>query len=248
MEKFSFYSLLTILFSGFIFILMINGIYEVILFGDVPAEELKNSITGRIMSNWETLLVASVVVGSAIYAFSFFLVNNWKFIYRFPGLCVNVTKLFYQNQMPSFMYEKLNNKAKEWYGKDIFPENSIYGRLPDVEKENIVKLQGEFYDRMYYELDYEGKLEAAKEFQSIYIFFRNLFISSVIALLLLIVVIIINVFQHGFLEAFNTSCVILSIYIGIFILSIAVAKWFRKRMVSKMYWYFYIHLNCKKSS
>jgi hypothetical protein len=168
-------------------------------------------------------------------------------VYRLSGLYTPVSQLFFRLQLPEAVTETLNRRADQWYGKAIFTTSAIYKTLPEQEQAELEKMQDEFYDRMYYELDYAGKLDVAKAFQSFYFFFRAVFIATLLSALIGIVLYLLHFIaclQIAAPEAAKLCCTggaLLLLLCG----SVAIARWYRKRMVHKMYWYFYTHINLK---
>ncbi|WP_446784624.1 type VI-B CRISPR accessory protein Csx27, partial [Macellibacteroides fermentans] len=109
----------------------------------------------------------------------------------------------------------------------------------------LCKLREDFYDRMYYTLELSKNNEHPKTFQSFYFFFRQLVLACFILLLLSLVL-----YGLSCLNALSLSkpdwgslTAFASLIILILITSIILARWYRKRMVEKMYWFFYIYIN-----
>jgi len=238
MEKFSLYDLLSVLFPGVIFLYILDGVRTA--FGIAP----DFALTDR----WEVIIVLSVLFGAAVYVVSFRLVSQCKWVYRFCGIYTHVTVLYNELGLQGIIGKTLNKRANEWYEQDLYFSKDDFSRLSVEEQKEKTNLQDEFYDRMYYELDYEEKLETAKSFQSFYLFFRNVFVASVLGILFLwFFQLVYSIPLFGLEPA---GCKPLFSLSGIFVLvalvSVYIARWYRKRMVMKMYWYFYSHINTKK--
>lgn len=235
MQKFSLYDILTVLFPGILFLFMLNKIRQI--FGFFPRYNLTEQ--------WDVIIVLSFLLGTFIYVISFSCIKTkLKFLYTWSKIYQHVTVLFYKCQFPTFLYKQLNKKSTEWYTKEIFPRKEEYLALTDNKKKEIRHLQDEFYDRMYYELDYNQKLNVAITFQSFYLFFRNLFIASTFSIILLIILILTNSICP-FTDTGNEVWCMLAELLFVITLSIFIGRWYRQRMVYKMYWYFYSYINDK---
>ncbi len=238
MQKFSLYDLLSVLFPGVIFLYMLDEIRK--LFCLLPLCDLTKQ--------WDVILILSVIFGAVIYVVSFWLVHHWQWLYKFIGIYKHITQIYNQSDWHKHLGEGLNRRANEWYGSDIFLPVEAFNQLPKSEQEVISKKQDEFYDRMYYELDYLGKLEVPKAFQSFYLFFRNLFLASLVSALVLVVTYLINL-----IPALNLAYVdgerfgyLLALFVVTAAMSVVIARWYRQRMLHKMYWFFYTHINAQK--
>ncbi|MHB9141786.1 MAG: type VI-B CRISPR accessory protein Csx27, partial [Paludibacter sp.] len=182
MEKFSLYDLLAVLFPGVIFLYMLNIIREI--FSIFPNYELTDS--------WEILLVMAIVSGGVIYVISFLLTSRLKWWYKITQMYQQISGLYQTSDIHETIGTVLNKRANEWYGNDIFFSQSDYNQLPESQKDEVCKLQDNFYDRMYYELDYAGKLTTPKSFQSFYLFFRNVFVATAISIFVLLMLYLVN--------------------------------------------------------
>jgi hypothetical protein len=239
MEKFSIYNLLGLILPGAVLIFMLDILRNI--FGILPEYTLTDS--------WETIVLVSIILGAILYVTTLQAVNNKKLNKHVWGLYKHVTDLYLgMKSLHSFMNETFNKRANEWYGKDIYISNDEYHRLTPEKQTEIKDLQDEFYDRMYYELDYENKNEIPKNFQSFYFFFRQLTLACLISFMALLLLTGLSLLP--FLEC-TTPCMIeiITYFMGIgllFIVSIWLGRWYRQRMVLKMYWAFYTHINLKK--
>jgi hypothetical protein len=201
-----------------------------------------------LTKQWDIILILSVVFGSVIYVVSFWLVCHWQCLYKSIGIYRHVTQIYNQSDWHKHLGEGLNRRANEWYGSDIFLPVEAFNELPESEQEGISEKQDEFYDRMYYELDYLGKLDVPKAFQSFYLFFRNLFLASLVSALALVVTYLINLvgtLNFAYVDGGRFGY-LLALFVVTAVLSVVIARWYRQRMVHKMYWFFYTHINAQK--
>lgn len=239
MEKFSIYDLLGLILPGAVLIFMLDILRNI--FSINPEYTLTD--------NWETIVLVSIIAGAILYVSTQQTVNNIKLNKHIMGLYKNVTVLYLEmNSLHSIMNKTLNIRSNSWYGKDIFISNEEFNQLTFEEKNEIKILNDEFYDRMYYELEYEKKNDVPKNFQSFYFFFRQLTFACLFSLLMTLVL-----FALSFLTCWQypepSFIDVISCFIGILLLlftSIWLGRWYRQRMVFKMYWSFYTYLNLKK--
>ncbi len=239
MDKFSIYDLLGLILPGAVLIFLLNTIR--MIFGIFP----KYNFT----DNWEIIVLFSIILGAILYMMGFILVNKTKWFPQFFGVYKSTGELYMEmTELHNTMNKQLNKRATEWYGKPIFPDIESYTLLPKKEKEKLSHLHGNFYERMYYELDYNEKLSIPKSFQGFYFFFRQLIIATSISIVVLMVC-----FAMSFFNWWSADTISLYEFIGYFVFLVIVillftwlARWYRKRMVTKMYWYFYMHINSQK--
>lgn len=227
MKKFTLYDFLSLILPGIIFLFFCNALNE--LFCVFPTILKSRNLGMDIVIS----LCFIIIFGAVLYTSSFYLIKkNWY------------NHIF---GMHKLMNQTLNQKANEWYKKDIFFNKKDFATLYDKSKKEINDLQDLYYDQMYYELDYHNKIEHAKGFQSFYFFFRQTALVCVILLLFIVILFSLHFIQDIHLHTpsytklfFFSICIIF-----LQIISIQLAKWYRKSMVSKMYWTFFTHLNQK---
>ncbi|MFT4073370.1 MAG: CRISPR-associated protein Csx27 [Dysgonamonadaceae bacterium] len=236
MQKFSLYDILTVLFPGVIFLFILDKIR--LLSGCF--------LTYNLTSQWDVIILLSVFLGASVYVLSFSLTApKFLWFYTVLKLYQPVSDLFYQCSFPRAVVQLLNRRSIKWYERELFPTKEVFISLSEDDRKEICDLQDEYYDRMYYELDYERRLDKAITFQSFYLFFRNLVIVSFGGLLLLVCVTFWNLISlsNGITEDVVFLFVVLML---LAFLSVWIARWYRRRMVHKMYWYFYSHINAKQ--
>lgn len=240
MDKFSLYDFLGLLLPGVIFIFISNTLYE--FYGIYP--ELLETL------NWEIhisiALCFAIIIGALFFASNFYLAKKVKWFNRFFGMYKHVAELYLQ--MPflhKLMNQTLNKKANEWYQKDVFFEKNDFDKLDEETKNEINDLQEEYYDRMYYELEYHDKIENSKTVQSFYFFFRQTALAFILLLLFVAVLSILQLFSCLHLSSPDSFKIIwFAIFlVSMLFISVKLAKWYRERMVMKMYWAYFTHLN-----
>lgn len=238
MEKFSLYDLLSVLLPGVYFTYMLDEIRN--MFGWLPLYSLS--------AQWEVLIILSIFFGAMIYIISFWLVSHCKWFYRILGMHQNITTLYYKTNMNHVFANTLNKKANEWYEHRIFLDADEFKSLSSEETSKITDEQDSFYERMYYELDYSHKLDVPKSFQSYYFFFRNVFLASIVSFIIQCIAFLFSMNPEVQCNELNWTKIIplSSVLIGAMFISLFIARWYRQRMVHKMYWFFYTHINSQK--
>lgn len=240
MEKFSFYDFLGLLLPGVIFVFFANTINN--LYGVYPI--LFETVDWKV--DISILLCFALIIGAVLYTSNFYFVNKTKWYNQLFGMYNPVADLYLEMKfLHQLMNKTLNQKAKEWYGKNIFFNNKDFDEMNIKEKNDVKDLQDEYYERMYYELEYIGKNEHAKTFHSFYFFFRQTALACIVLLIAEIVLQVLSHFSYFNLKTPDTCSFLwlaglLSILLFI---SVLLARWYRKRMVMKMYWAYFTHLN-----
>jgi hypothetical protein len=181
MEKFSLYDFLGLLLPGVLFIFFISLILNLI------GIDINLFSTSEWMLDLGLSLSLVIILGAIFYAGNFYLIKRHWYskvfgMYKDVSLLLMECKDVYEMISPT-----INAKAKDWYGRDIFP-------LPEkqtvADKKNTAeldKLRDSFYDRMYYELEYHEKIENPKTMQSFYFFFRQSALACTILMLIIAV-------------------------------------------------------------
>jgi len=239
MTKFSLYDLLGLLLPGVILVWLLNvlnSLFRVLPFPIIP-------------SNWKIgfgiLFCLALIAGASLYVFNFRLAK-WAFYKRTTKIYKHVAELYLEmGWAHQMMNGTLNYKARKWYNREIFFDKASFNGLPPSEQEKIKLLQDEYYDRMYYELDYQEKMEHARTFQSFYFFFRQSFSVCWLGIFLIAALQIICFTTHNWLlqPALKPLAILLIALSLAFFLTLTLARWYRKRMVMKMYWAYFSHLN-----
>lgn len=240
MEKFSIYDLIGLLLPGYVFVYfckLLNFTFEV--FPDFFILSDNEIGIGIIIS-------LALIFGSLLFALNFFLVKKVKWYSKTLGIYKPVADLYLNmNDLHRTMNDTLNLKSQIWFGRKIFYDSKEFAEIKNDKKKHVRELQNDFYDRMYYELEHEDKLENARTVQSFYYFFRQLVTTFI---LLMGTTILLEVLSNFDLFSFKHPEDSLIVWLFIFflsnlIISIILARWFRKRMVMKMYWAYFSHLS-----
>lgn len=206
MSKFSLYFIMSVLLPGsfpvFVFLL---------LFKDVTLPVNDSELLTLCL-----YLIAAVFLGVLIHTIGDVLLK----FYRAIGIHYPIYSIYSKLKLPGIIQIFFEDTCKKHFDKDKTEKGCM--------KNNCSKL----YDWMYYTLEAEEKIEAAKSFQSFYYFFRNFF---TMAVLLIIPVMIINIRMSW---PKNESIIFFAL-LFILISSYWFARLYRKKMVEKMFWTFF---------
>jgi len=239
MVKFSLYDFLGLLLPGVIFLFFCNTINK--LYGLFPLQV--QSVDWKI--NVGISLCFALIIGATLYASNFYLVNKTKWYNRLFGMYKHVADLYTDMNFRHLpMNENLNKKAQDWFAKDVFYSKENLDQLADDERKEIRELQDAYYDRMYYELEYEEKNEQPKTIQSFYYFFRQTALACISLLLLHSVLFALSFIPCSCLNSPDTSSALWlgAILLIILFISVRLARWYRKFMTMKMYWAYFTHI------
>ncbi len=212
MEKISLYDLLSVLLPGAILTLAIK-----MLIFDLNINLAINNFDIDKHFSLTIFLTTSIFLGSLVNALTW---KAQKFIHKdflFGSISSVYKKIGYttfQNIKPFFneLHIKLVGKEKS----DTY-----------TEKEKISHVWSE----IYYELEAKQQIGVPKNFQSFYFFFRNFFTTGLILIIFhLVYFIFTGDYKYlGFL-GIDVFAVISSVLAG---------KWYRKKMIERLFWTYY---------
>ncbi|MCG8412499.1 MAG: CRISPR-associated protein Csx27 [Bacteroidales bacterium] len=243
MDKFSLYDLLGLLLPGTFFLFLSSLITQksefIYIYNiDIPV------LFGNF--NWIIILCFALMLGAVLYSANFYFIDK-KWYNQIFGMYKHVAYLFFEiRYTDKTMFDVFNKKSTEWYNKQIFITQNDYNLLSMDKQNEIKKYHSEFYDRMYYELEYLNKNDHSKTFHSFYFFFRQIALACIILLLSILIIITLQFIFR--LRPTTQHLIPIAIFlIGILIISIFLARWYRKRKVYKMYWTYFTHLILTKN-
>lgn len=240
MEKFTLYDFLGLILPGFIFVYfcnVINKFYCLIPDFIVPADTETKIVI---------VLSLSLIFGSIIYALNFYLVSKIKWYSKWFGIYKPVSDIYESmNQLHGIMNETLNRQAKKWFGTSIFFAQEKFKTLTANEAQEARDFQNDFYNRMYYELEFDEKIENSRTYQSFYYFFRQLLSVGLILTFIFFALELITLIPDIQINRPDLSTQLQIVFYLLFMIwiSMVMARWFRKRMVMKMYWSYFTYLN-----
>lgn len=244
MDKFSLYDFLGILLPGLLFLFLLGQFNNI---WDVAPTDYFTLISEF---DWGTLgasICFGFIFGMALYILNFELVKK-KWFNQLTGMYTPVAILY--QKMGSFhpvLNEVLNTQAQKWYKRNIFLSIEEFEKLNTEERDEIIRWQDEYFDRAYYELEYLEKISVPKSFQSFYFFFRQIATGCIILVAIAIPYTLIYKIVNCHMDIvsfFHTVNYVLILSV-LTLMSIWMARWNRKRMVLKLYYTYFSHLNQK---
>lgn len=219
MDKLSLYEILSYLVPGFIASQLIN-FYYVNVFN-------QNSLINEESSNLETsfiLFIIALFLGIFTHIITFRLINfKWikKLIYRSPQQ-ISSSNDFVKRVIP-FLNDEYKKLRKH-------KENELTTNEADVN----------LFDFAYFYLEVNDKVTPAKNFQSLYFAFRNMFTLSLLTILITIITLISGVFINFEDSIYKDLKQLLFITLLVMPIIIICANWLREKLVEKIFWSYYI--------
>ena len=248
MEKFSIYDLLALILPGALFVFFLSVFNKI--FGIIQID--------LNFSQWELIigvyLCLIIIFGALLYIIGFW--SKSSFFNKVFKFHIKVYNIYHcKTELCDTMSEVLNQKSQDWYNNVIFNKEDDFNNLCDDDKKKQSKLMDKFYDRMYYELEYLNLIDTPKTFQSFYLFFREIILASsiliVFGILLYLLVFIIWCFSlTQFISTPDIQNTVITFTVLLFFLisSTILARWYRKRMVLKMFWAYFTYLNLNNNN
>ena len=231
MEKFSFYETLSFLIPGFI-LLSIISMYLQFVFGVSDLINLESKFEENIL-----LICLSLFAGIGLNA-----LTSWLFKCKY-------FKWIKDMIMPSVQKISENNSFIQ---KTIPFLNAEYIKLRKHDEKSVKETEAEnnLFDFAYFYLEVNDKISAAKNFQSLYFWFRNMFTLSTFLIPASIIIWLIAIIgdYNSKQELFARWTAALNVIL--FFLLIPIARWLREKTVEKIMWSYYverIHLNENKN-
>lgn len=244
MDKFSLYDFLGLVLPGALFIFLIQTISFQFEFLNCIFPVLRPEILLLLF------LCISIMAGAILFVLNFHLVNKMKLYHRITGMYKHVADIYFNlGFMHKIMNESFNTKTQEWLNHDAYFSKSDYNSKSDDEKKLIKEMQDEAYDRMYYELEYKNVDSSVKTPQSFYFFFRQSALAFIFLIIYLIILFLLSILDTPTIKMPELSNIILLLIVLVigYSSSVLLAIWFRKRMVLKLYWTYFTHLNLSNS-
>lgn len=218
MDKFSLYEFLSFVVPGFI-ALQIVEFYNSSVFEQANLLNFESDIQESFV-----LFCLSLFAGIFIHIITFKLIKyKWykQIIYKpIQDISLKVEEI--KKIMP-FLNEEYN-KIKKHEEKDIKGKDTA----PNI------------FDFAYYFLETNNKITPAKNFQSLYFWFRNMFTLILITIGITLLLCIGSFFIEEILDKTTVLFWFLTKIIAITIIVVPIANWLREKMVTKIFWSYYV--------
>jgi len=233
MEKFSFYEILSFLLPGFVFIGIIQ-LYQNYVFGRIPFFNME----GNFDENFITTILY-FISGIMIHNFiTFWLLKSEKFNWFRNLIMPSVQKISVQNVFIQKIIPFLNSE---------YIKLRKHKEIPVRENEAEYNL----FDFVYYYLEVNNKISAAKYFQNLFFGFRNIFTISFLLIPVSVIIFAITLFGSYTYEQKEVAAWTIVINLAIFLILIPFTRQLRVQLVKKVLWSYYverIHQNENKSN
>jgi uncharacterized membrane protein YqjE len=249
MDKLSIYELLSFIIPGYVATRIVEyylKFYNVTL--PFPME-------GKMDENLH-LLVMAIILGVAIHVLTFKVISHPKlkwmksWIYKPEDEYIENSK---GGELPMIMDSVLKMYEQD---KDHTDKQSIYtstwkefnkekNEMEDTSKD--VPYYNWTFDFAYYYLEVNDKITQAKNFQSFYFLFRNLFVMSMVHFVLIGIMGIVSWFVSPRYSIINPSTgLMVLLLIMLTWLIIVVTNWLRGKMIDRVFWSYYMDRQINK--
>ena len=222
MEKFSLYEILSFLLPGFVLIAIVQ-LYQKYVF---ECKYLLFSSDSKF-SESIILLCLSLFAGIIIHVLTFWIIKQKKISWFekiiMPGVQeISVKNKFIQRSIP-FLNKEYSKLRKH-----------------DEEAVNENEAENHLFDFAYYYLEVNDKISAAKNFQSLYFWFRNMFTVSCLLIPVSMVITAIALYKGYACTRSDTAILIMTINLIMLFIIIPAARWLREKYIEKVLWSYYI--------
>lgn len=250
MDKFSIYELLSFIVPGFV-AAKITEYYLNLYHLKIPLP-----MDGNLEDNL-LLLIVSIVLGLAIHVLTFRMMPYVWFkasVYPHEKEYIKKSK---GKELPMIMpfvtQFYVNDKLHEDKAEKItIPEGKVTKQIIDRKettgKTNDIQDYYEWtFDYAYYYLEVKDKLTQAKNFQSFYFMFRNLFSISIVHFLILGILLLVSFFGKPEDSFWNKNTLWMIIFLVVITWLITViAKFMRGKMIDRVFWSYYVDRQINK--
>lgn len=163
---------------------------------------------------------------------AFFSVFIYSSTSLFLGSLINILAIVCEKFLTRIGLHDSIEKIAQNYQTTTAIKAFIDQELKKTEEETEYNQYESLWSEMYYNLEANDKISIPKDFQSFYFFFRNFFMLGLIVLTLLVLQMVIIGISTFYITLFIT-CIVVSL------LSIIAGRWYRKKMVERLFWTYY---------
>ncbi len=235
MDKLSIYELLSFIIPGYVAAKIIE--YYLTFYGLRLPFPMEGSLDDNLL-----MLVVSIILGVAIHVLTFKIIGikslkTWKgWIYKPEAEYIKKSKFA---ELPMIMPAVKMMYEQDKHHKD----NMSVITLSDDKK---IEYYDWTFDFAYYYLEVNVKITQAKNFQSFYFLFRNLFVMSMVHFVLLIILGIASFFIDAGYSIINpgTGMMVLLLILLTWLI-VVVTNWLRGKMIDRVLWSYYVDRRTK---
>lgn len=236
MDKLSIYELLSFIIPGYVATRIVEyylKFYNVTL--PFPME-------GKMDENLH-LLVIAIILGVAIHVLTFKVISHPKlkwmksWIYKPEDEYIKNSK---EGELPMIM-----TAVKSHYESDK-QHNDEKSEIK-LSADKSIEYYGWTFDFAYYYLEVNDKITQAKNFQSFYFLFRNLFVMSMVHFVMLFFLCIASFFTIARYSMLNISTALIVLLLLLLTwLIVVVTNWLRGKMIYRVFWSYYMDRQINK--
>lgn len=221
MDKLSLYEILSFVVPGFLLVMLFNTYYVDVL-------------------GFESLLDMNSKIGDSVLLFCLSL---------FMGICIHVITFRFLKTPKLKWYEKLIFKtpqeisANNDFIKKVIPYlNKDYKETRKHKEEASQPNEAEpnLFDFAYLYLEVNDKVTPAKNFQSMYFWFINMFTIGLFLIPISFIILALTFYGNYSSKAQILSLQILIINLILIAIIIPVANWLREKLLEKVFWSYYV--------
>lgn len=227
-SKFSLYDVLSIILPGIVALLLLGMLDSEFHFVYYIALHpwFKKDVVQAFL-----LVIGGLVTGSALHIITMRLIQKKRFA-GITGVYTDTVVLFKQFADLQFTIPVMNTKCMEVYNKQYLEANGA-----------ATSVSNEFYSYIYYYLEVNENTRFPFTFQAFYFFYRNLFVLALIFMPVCIFTFVYKWVTTGF--PLHVVIYLLLNLLAVFLCRY-MAIWYRKQMVKKMFWAFYVAIASAK--
>jgi hypothetical protein len=227
MDRFSIYELLSYIVPGYVAAKILEyylQLYDVTF--PIP-------IDGTLDNNL-LLLVVAIVLGVAVHVLTFKLMSfNW-----FKKLMYQKESHYIKNNKDGTL-QRIMPAVTDFYISDKKHDDTI-SEIKFLD-DTTFEYNDLTFDLAYYYLEVKDKVTQAKNFQSFYFLFRNLFTISLTHFLALLVLWIFGLLKWSQVNINNWNTLIMVAVLLLFtVLIVIIAQWLRGKMIDRVLWSYYV--------
>lgn len=240
MEKFTFNNVLALLLPGLfvLFCIQLTG-WSLPIAYSFSLHNFMNIYKDNDFLNSVFYILLAIVSGSVIQKITVWAINQ-KWYNRLCGLYLPTSQIFLKDKaLPDWM-RFFNDDCKKIFDVKYDGSSLLTEKNEGKRRKIINDTQGKYFDYIYYFLMSKGKLEETRTEQNFYYMFRNLFTISFFMGLICIAIFFVISIIHGWKAALNNGILAFCFLLFGFMICRTLGKWYRKRMVHRSFYLYYI--------
>jgi hypothetical protein len=189
------------------------------------------------------MLVVSIILGVAIHVLTFKVINHSKLKWMKAWIYKPETE--YIKNSKSGELTMIMPSIKKMYEKDKHHNDDM--STITLSNDTTVEYYDWTFDFAYYYLEVNDKITQAKNFQSFYFLFRNLFVMSMVHFKIMILLVITSFFVSPENSIINWNTLFMFVLLAIITcLIVTITGWLRSKMIDRVLWSYYVDRRTKE--